>query len=488
MVPLLIFFAACSGSRKAYEPSNKLSVKILQHDFTVFRNILEKNHPSLYWYNSKDSIDYYFDLGYSRLNKPMSEPEFKTILSFVLSEVRCGHTSVRSSIAYSKYLDTVRIDQFPLSIKLWDDSSVIYANLDRKDSILKRGTILDSIDGKAFAYYRDSLFKFLSMDGFSINHKFQTLSNRGGFSSWYRNVFGLKNRFEISYRDSNNVSAKVTMPVFKSLRDTASPKILLYYKKPDPRTRKRQRDEEDRSLRIDSSGKYALLVINSFLREAHLSRFIRSSLKTIKKRKIKNLIVDVRYNGGGNVGISNLLTRYLIDHPFKIADSLYAIDRSHNNSKYIQHRFWYWLSMQFITSKRSDGNYHFGYFERHYFKPKKHNHYNGDVYVITGGNSFSATSIFAKFLKGQKNVKLVGEETGGGAYGNTAWLIPTVTLPGSHIRFTLPQFRLVLDKNALKDGRGVMPDINVGATLQSIRDATNPKMQKVLELISSPKN
>ncbi|MEO6915026.1 MAG: S41 family peptidase [Chitinophagaceae bacterium] len=456
----------------------------MQHDFRVFRNILEKNHPSLYWYNSKDSIDYYFNLGYSRLNKPMNEPEFKTILSFVLSEVRCGHTAVRSSKAYSKFLDTVRMDQFPLSIKLWNDSSVIYANLNRKDSILKRGTILDSIDGKAFAYYRDSLFLFLPMDGFSITHKFQTLSNRGGFSSWYRNVFGLKKNFDISYRDSNNVSERVTIPVFNSRQDSVASGLLLDYKKPDRRARKKQLDEEDRSLRIDSSGKYALLVINSFLREAHLSRFIRSSMKTIKKQQIKNLVIDVRYNGGGNVGISNLLTRYLIDHPFKIADSLYAIDRSNNNSRYIQNQFWYWISMQFITRKRSDGKYHFGYFERHFFKPKKHNHYNGEVYVITGGNSFSATSLFAGFLKGQRNVKLVGEETGGGAYGNTAWLIPTATLPGSHVRFTLPRFRLVLDKDAVKDGRGVIPDIIVGASLQSIREATDPKMQKVLELIS----
>jgi C-terminal processing protease CtpA/Prc len=58
--------------------------------------------------------------------------------------------------------------------------------------------------------------------------------------------------------------------------------------------------------------------------------------------------------------------------------------------------------MVFVSSKRDDGKYHFGYFERHYFKPKKNNHFNGDVYLLIGGNSFSATTLFAGALKGQK--------------------------------------------------------------------------------------
>jgi C-terminal processing protease CtpA/Prc len=56
-------------------------------------------------------------------------------------------------------------------------------------------------------------------------------------------------------------------------------------------------------------------------------------------------------------------------------------------------------------------------FERHYYKPKSKHHYNGNIYLLTGGNSFSATTLFAAAVKGQKNVIIVGEETGGAAYG-----------------------------------------------------------------------
>ena len=69
------------------------------------------------------------------------------------------------------------------------------------------------------------------------------------------------------------------------------------------------------------------------------------------------------------------------------------------------------------------------------------------MYILTGGNSFSATTLFVSAVIKQDNVTVVGEETGGGAYGNSAWLIPDVTLPETGVRFRLPLFRLVIDKN-----------------------------------------
>lgn len=238
-------------------------------------------------------------------------------------------------------------------------------------------------------------------------------------------------------------------------------------------------------LIIDASTSTAFVTLNTFIGGIGIRGFIKRTFKDLHRKHIKNLVVDVRNNGGGNVGISNLLTKLIINHRFKMADSLYAINKKSAYGKYIGQNFLNRLSMSFITRKRADGKYHFGYFERHYFKPKPHHHFDGNVYIITGGNSFSATSLFAYFLKEQKNVLLVGEETGGGAYGNTAWLIPDVTLPDTKIRFTLPKFRMVINKNAVKSGRGVMPDVFVRSSLESIKKEIDPKLEKVKELIFS---
>ncbi|RYF89398.1 MAG: peptidase S41, partial [Chitinophagaceae bacterium] len=168
---------------------------------------------------------------------------------------------------------------------------------------------------------------------------------------------------------------------------------------------------------------------------------------------------------------------------FKIADSLYAVKRSSKYSKYIEMQSMYWFMMQFITHKKRDGKYHFGYLERHVFKPKKKHHFNGEIYLLTGGNSFSATALFAKKLQGQSNVTIVGEETGGGAYGNSAWMLPDVTLPVTGVRFSLPKFRLVMDQEAVAGGRGVMPDVEVPPTVESIRRGVDPKVEAIRDII-----
>ena len=144
--------------------------------------------------------------------------------------------------------------------------------------------------------------------------------------------------------------------------------------------------------------------------------------------------------------------------------------------------------MNLFTARKRDGNFHFGYFERHYFKPKKANHFNGKVYVLTGGNSFSATTLFLSSVIKQDNVTVIGEETGGGAYGNSAWLIPDVTLPVTGVRFRLPLFRLVVDKDVPKNGRGVQPEIEVGPTVDDVRKGNDYKLDKAMELIKKDKS
>ena len=248
-----------------------------------------------------------------------------------------------------------------------------------------------------------------------------------------------------------------------------------------------QRLNAIRLLKIDSVNRTAMMDLASFAKNNGLRKFFRHSFKALQQNKINHLIIDVRSNGGGSVSNSTLLTKYLADNPFKIADSLYAVGKSSAYQRYIEAHFWNKLFILLLTKKKQDGNYHFGYFERKYFNPKKHNHYDGKVYILTGGNSFSATTLFATALIKQENVTVVGEETGGGAYGNSAWLIPDVTLPETHIRFRLPLFRLVIDKTVPKNGMGVQPEVISLPTVETVRRNSDYKLDKAMELIKKDK-
>lgn len=198
MRSLLIFWISsivitgCAVNQSSFSPSKKYSLQQVQQDYIVYQQVLEKHHPSLYWYTSKDSMDYFFNWGKEHLKDSMTETEFRKVLTYVTSKINCGHTSVRTSKAFAKFNDTIRLGRmFPLSVKVWDSAMVVTQNLNRRDSILKRGTIITSINNKPTAAIVDTMFDYISTDGYNRTHKYQTLSNRGYFGSLYTSLFGL---------------------------------------------------------------------------------------------------------------------------------------------------------------------------------------------------------------------------------------------------------------------------------------------------------
>jgi hypothetical protein len=487
IVAAILFFTSCSVGKSSLSSAKKFSLADVQKDYSVFQGLLEESHPSLYWYTSKDSMDRYFDEGYLRLKDSMTEPDFRKVLGYVAAKINCGHTTVRPSKNYSTTIDSARLKVFPLSLKIWDDTVVVAANLIRKDSVLTRGAVVKKINERPVSEIVDTLSKYISADGYNLTHKWQTLSNRGYFGSIYTSLFGLSSKYNIEYIDSTGQISSTTIPVYNPITDTNN------FARTNLSSRRRQelskRESKQlqfraaRSLRFDSANHIAFIDLNTFSRGSQIKKFLRSSFESFQKNKTGYLVIDVRGNGGGTVTNSTAITRYLAKEPFKVADSLYAIKRKSKYGNYIENNFFNRLFMGLFARQKKDGYYHFGYFERHYFKPKKKNHFDGKVYIITGGNSFSATTLFVTSLMKQENVIIVGEETGGGAYGNSAWLIPEVTLPRTGVRFRLPLFRLVIDKNIPKDGRGVLPEIEAKPTSEAIRKGRDYKLDTVMELI-----
>lgn len=472
----------CGSLKNSFDPNAEYPKDKLQEDYRLFRNILQDAHPSLYWYGSKDSLNHYFDDGYRRIRDSMTEPQFTTLLSYVIAKIDCGHTSIRFSKKYAKYTDTARLAQFPLGIKFWDDSAVVYINTNRQDSILKRGTVITAINDIPIITVRDSLFRYMVTDGYSIGHKYQTLSNLGTFGGLYQAVFPASNTFYIQYLDSG-IEKRTTVHLYDFKTDTAFRRYLKTLPHQSRKERKQNNLFNTRSIQVDTTGSTAYMTVSTFSNGFQLKSFFRKNFRLLHNKQVKNLVIDLRFNGGGNVALSTKLTQYLANKKFKLADSLYAVRRLSKYQSHINNSFGAFFVMHFMTRKRSDGYYHFGYFERHYFHPKKTDHYNGNVYILTGGNSFSASTLFVNALKGQSNVKVVGEETGGGAYGNTAWLIPDATLPNTRVRFRLPRFRMVMNKNYPKDGRGIVPDIIVKPSADAIKNGYDVKVEYVKKLI-----
>ncbi len=497
---LVLTMVSCTASRPSFSSTKKYSPDQLKSDFDLFQNLLETHHPGLYWYTPKDSMDFYFAEGKKQLNDSLTEPAFRKVLAWVAAKINCGHTTIRPSKNWSKYSDTARVSRmFPLSMKVWaddkattDETMVVTANLNRRDTILTRGTVITAINGMSEQYLTDTMFQYISTDGYNRTHKFQSLSNRGYFGSLYTTLFGLPDKFTVNYKDSSGNHKTVVIPAYRPAADTAGRRGTRTFRpttpQPSKKEIKQQRLNGIRLLKLDTANHTAMMDLASFSKGYGLKSFFKNSFRALKQNNIGHLIIDVRSNGGGSVTNSTLITRYIADSPFKFCDSLYAIKKGSKYEQHIKDHFWNKLFISLLTRKRKDGYYHFGYFERHRFHPKKSNHFDGKVYILTGGNSFSATTLFTGAVKHQENVTVIGEETGGGAYGNSAWLIPDATLAETGVRFRLPLFRLVIDKNIPKDGRGVQPEVASLPTVDRIRRNADFKVEKAMELIAIDKS
>ena len=489
----ILLLTSCVSSRiKHYTFNQKTAAPKFKEDLIVLKEILEANHPSLYWYTTKDSMDYYFNNAINSINDSLTEVECRNKVAFVLSKIHCGHTAVRFSKDFTKQQEKHRYPMFPLSIKTWKDTLVVTGCYLPKDTTFKRGTVITSINGRSNKELLDSMFQLISTDGYTNVYKSQSIS--GNFGLTYKLAWGLDSNYTITYLDSAGKTQTTTItnyapvpnPSKASQKTIDSLKKLLSavpeLKKMEHTKKKPSKREMLRSLSMDSTQSTAYLRLTTFS-EGHLRTFFRRSFRKLEESKTKNLIIDLRENTGGYVSSSNLFTKYIINKPFKNSDTAEAITNAIKHPYYVRGSLSYWFSTRFISKKMPDGLYHDRRSETHFFHPKTKHHFYGNVYVLQGGYTYSAATIFTSTLKGQQNVTIVGEESGGGNYGNTAMYLPTVILPNSKLRVVMPTFRTVLDASRNKDGRGVLPDVYVAPTVESIRKGIDIKLEMAKSLV-----
>lgn len=479
---LLIFLCSCAATKKNYNPEKKYSQQALQQDFSLLRNILEKKHPSLYWYTSKDSMNVYFDTYYNSIMDSMTERQFGwKVIAPLTEKIHCGHTSFGMSKAYNNWAQDKKFSSFPLFMKFWNDTMVVTNNLNRKDAVLKRGTQITSVNGLNNTELKKIMFGYMTKDGNANNVNYIRLSSN--FPYYHRNIFGISKSYVVTYLDSSGTEQTITIPVFEQKKDSGRKTGSAPPGKKDKKATRKNRRQDLRSLAIDTTSNTAIITLNTFS-SGGLRRFYRQTFRYIRKTGITHVVLDLRSNGGGRINLSTLLTKYVTRQPFKVADTTFAVAKSlRPYTRYIKPGFINNLGLFFLAKKNDDGLYHFGHWERKLYSSKKRNHFSGDLYVLINGSTFSASAIFCNAVKGQPGVLLAGEEAGGGWYGNNGILIPDIVLPNTHIRVRLPLFRLVQYNHVAKDGHGVLPDIYIGTDYKALLNGVDKKMQVVMDLI-----
>lgn len=199
------------------------------------------------------------------------------------------------------------------------------------------------------------------------------------------------------------------------------------------------------TFRILNEKKVAVMNFDACMDVNGMQAFADSMFTTLRQHDIKDLIIDVRYNGGGNSNVGDVLLKYIAQKSFAQ----------------------YGKTLVKVTPKTIalTGN--------RYEKPDTHiipenpasrkeplpesQRFNGNVYLLISHTTFSSASSFAWAFQEAGCGTVIGEETGGMSvhYGDViSFKLPNsgLAVNVSHKRFWLPG----ADEN---DIHGVIPDI-----------------------------
>jgi hypothetical protein len=478
----LVLIASCAGTQNNYQTQKKYSSQQLLQDLEIAWNTLKENHPSYDLYTPTDSIDAYFSRVKASISDSLTEAEFRLRLSYAVAAIRCGHTSVSASKAYTKYAQNYKGPQFPLYLKVWGKDSMVAIQSFSRDSLpIKRGTIITAIDSIPPAVFIQQMKQYISTDGFSEGFKEIQISS--SFPARFKWMYGLSKQYKISFIDSLSKPQTLVVYVADSSKSDSLKRVKNTVKKKPAKPKKE--DAKYGHFKITGETGTAILQLNNFS-HPKVPSLIRKSFKQVSKNEVKNLVLDLRMNGGGRIDNSTLLTRYIIDKPFTVADSVSAKNLKLAYPSHTEHAWMFRYFRWAFAKKMEDGRWHMRQTEKQIHNPKKKHHFSGNLYVITSGLTFSASTLFLSKVHDQPNVTIVGEESGGGARGNSAVFTPRVTLPNTKVRLRLPVFRIVSDATIPITGRGFLPDVEVKPDSRSIELGKDKKMEKVLEIISSP--
>lgn len=476
---LVIIFAVAAGCahlqpRQTVSLDHRYPVSSLIADFELLRGALEEAHPGLYDFCPKTEMNAEFDRIRAELTHDMTELEFLRLIAPLNGKIGCGHTAILPSIGARKQLFSTT-GLFPCDVRIVGGRMFLLRCYAPQHEHLA-GREIRTINGMSTEELIARFLEVLPRDGRNVTHQYQLIDEhmRYFFAAFIR----ISEQFEMSVKDANGNTERVTLPAMaESALRTHHAFIEMDSNDRDPL--------EFQHLEGSST---AVLTIRSFEESDRYMPFLEESFKQIRDGGIQNLIIDLRGNGGGEDEYGAALASYLLDKPFRYYSKLVTRTDRISFQAYTDATRAYERELKSILVKGENG--WFDVAPEHHtclseIKPAAHV-FLGRVLVLIDGGSFSATSEVASILHHHRRVEFIGEETGGGYYGNNSGFMPTLTLPETQIRAIIPlvQYKTAVEGYPFVD-RGIIPDHVVEPSFDDEITGADKVMEVALALLES---
>lgn len=501
---LFLFLASCTSIKKH---NAQLEILIppekLKEDVDFAHRKLQQLHPNLYWYISKEKLDFKFDSLKTTLNQPLKPNDFYQKLAPLISDIREGHLRL---VPRNKRLTRAEIKNLKKQKGLFSrynfvlDGDRIFIK-DNTDKIpnMEVGTEILSIRGiptkDLLAKYRP----FVNSDG--DNETFQKYILALRWPSYFTAEYGILDSVKVETKHQNEFKSfylqreKITkeeekLTIIQNKKNTKS--SVGKTKDYNIITKSYNRDLQFATK--DSTVAY--MKIKTFS-GTYSKKFYKESFALLKNSPAKYLVLDVRNNLGGSLSEINNLYSYFVSEEFKLINDIEITSRSSMfQASYFSEfpniikplaavGYPFYLLGTALSVKKVKGKFYLknnGIFSLK--KPKKNN-FKGKIYVLTNGSSFSAASTLPSKLKHDQRATLVGEETGGANDGTVAGRYAVEKLPNSKLYLPIGLMLIQPNIEFTNTKKGVEPHHEIVLTTQQILQKKDLELDWVMNDIQN---
>jgi len=436
----LLFIVYCGRTQTIpYDPAQLYSTDALKADLRFVRENLEKKHPGLYRYITNQSLNRFFDSLDHVITLPMTTQAFFNLLTLLHEKIRNGHTMFLPGDSAMAFFN--RNGRFlPLMVCFADGKLSIVENY-TTDTTIQPGMEILSINGISVSSIMEQLLVRQVRDGYNRTYPIWILNHY--FPTYYSFTFGQPYTYFLELTGSGSE--------LHMKQVTALTKDSIRYFRQIRYSNKYPSANDDRGIVFQEEKEHnaAVLKIKTFDPDLLQSKYRQdykqvfdSIFTQINRRQIRNLILDLRDNQGGDFSPGRTLLSYLVRYP-----SRFLLDGK----------------------------------EARIIQPRAKN-FKGRLLVLMNGGSFSSTAIVCACLKRDRRALFIGEETGGNSHvisGDPEELI----LPRTKIKVDISTvtYRIIAGAN---NGHGAMPDYPLIQSNEDVLAGKDPSLSLALKLIS----
>lgn len=408
--------------------AQKFSVAQYKADLDQLGEKLLKVHPNALKFISKDNFLQLIENKKKLITKQTTYGHFIWHCSEIIASINCSHTSLGGFGQESAMLEKSLI--FPLQT-LWVDNKLFVIDAMSNADIIKVKDEIIEINNQPVTKIISEAYKHIQSQGYVKTAK------KHFFNAWSTEIIPYTLDFPKSYTIKLRENEKLI--TLKKAEKFIAPYTNTSIKK----------CKNNLCLDFKDNNKTAILTISSFNYYPWnnlnvFESFLKSSFKEINEKNSKNLIIDLRFNGGGSAESSIHLLKYLTNKSFT-----YFSDNKHHPNNEIKNPF------------------------------------KGNLYFIIDGHGESTTGHFMSRVKDLKLGTIVGEELGSNHFCTAGQTI--LRLKNTKLVYYVANTTSKTITKSTSDETGILPDFYVTQSINDYLNNTDTFKKYTLNLINHEK-